>query len=822
MFHNAGIGDRVLANELLLAIQPRLEPLAASLFSRPKDALAWMAKLVARSVIHRRRYWNGQPLLAWILSHAPVRTGELPLWQLTSETQQVMGENCLWNDLVLNSAPLANDVWALAASVGWLEIEEAAAGAGCSPAEMAEKNHHLKKMIIAHCLGCASCEQQAVIESNEQQELNEALFRVAQRSLRAVLLNFSLRLQPGNHDLLSLVEEAIARESRARQLRLRMVEAGLIGLLALFAFLAGRYAGFPAERLVPSPIALATPASPDVFYYTVRANDSLENISARLQLPASAILTLNNLPAGSSLAPGQRLRLPYASLEQHLPSKLEFTPNPTATSLPADAPLDAFLQRAAHTTRLWQTLWADVQVIDYGPVGYYGPPQQVLRKQIWISQPDYVRIIYGPLLSLNQVESPRGALLQGEPEGSLTVSAGILFGQDFHNGATYRDLTNEILPDLDLQKLIFPKELPPGLSISETGQVAWVSGRLTRVLDAYNPFGGLLYRYWVDEQSGLVLRRREFSGADPGIALRDIIVTQLDLDVELPAEVFNPSHYPGDHFAQNYSGLLVPPGSSAPPLAEVGRSGHEPLPVRSAPPGYDPSVGRLSFQWSVSPTGNGAYQPSLELFSGGYFWGKVRFSEVVDQSAEGSSVPTAAALPSILTCKRSQDGRRLAFSMLPASSSMQKSIVLYILDLFNPFAAAPVFPDLSSLGDFAFSANGDRLAFFACRRNTQACAVYLSDLTMPGEEPLSLMVTSFADYFLWSPDSQQLGFLAAQGPESARSWNYVVLRLEDGAIVEQSSFDWRRLAPVEGSIASEWSKGSPVQAGGLDECATPP
>lgn len=825
MFHAAQVGDSELAQELLLAVWPRLEPLAACLFAEPKDAFAWIAKIVARAVIDRRRYWNHQSLMAWMLKHAPAQPRTTRLPQLTPDPQVIAGEYCLWDTLASRPTWQASEIWALAAIVGLLEIEEAAAGAGCSPVEMKKRYRHGQEEIVGHCLECANCKENALVGSSSSQDDPEAVFRAAQSSLRTVFGKISFHLTPGEINLAHLVDVAVAEERRSRNLRLRLAEASLIVLLAMLAFLAGRYAASNSQamRFEPAQQAPMTLASLDVFYYTVQANDSLENISARLHIPASEVLALNNLPAGSKLSPGQRLRLPYANLEQRPPQELEFTPFPTATDLPDDAPLDEILQRSSLTTQLWQTLWADVQVIDYGPVGYYGPPQQVSRKQVWISQPDHVRIIYGPLAGLNLQAGPlTGPLLVGEPDGSLAVSGGILFGQDFHNGATYRDLTTELLPDLDLQKLIFPKELPPGVNLFDSGEVGWVSGRRARVMDAYNPIGAVIYRYWIDEQYGLVLWRREFSGADPGIALRDIIVTRLAVDMKLPVEVFNPVIYRGDRFSQGYSGIPVSPFSAAPPIADVGNSGHEPLPTRSPPTGYDPSTGRLSFQWSFSSGGNGVYHPALELFAESYFLGKARFPEAISQAAQGSATVSSAILPSILICKRSPEGRRLAFSLLPASYSVQKSVQLYILDLFDPAATKSVFPEINSLGDFAFSADGSQLVFFACRQTSPSCAVFLTNLESPTAEPRNVMVVSFADYFLWSPDSQLIGFLAAQGSESSRSWSYVVVRLEDGEIVEQSDFNWRRLVPSEQSIAFAWSKGSPVQAGGLDECAAPP
>ncbi len=818
MFHDSQVSDAELAQAVLQTILPSLKPIAASLFSSPDESAHWIAVMVARAVNDRRRYWQNDSLLAWVLKHAPGLHGHRPLSALPPEAKLSVNDRCLWDVLRSKHVGQGWDVWAVAVAAGLLDPEDGAAGARCSTAEMAARAERLQIELLTHLQQCDVCG--GANAAAQQEDLKVLLDRV-RSSLASGFTSLAAFWQWDGY-LPALVKAALIRERRLHQWRIRVTETSLVVFLALAAFLAGRFAGdrsrVEMEANAPVPEIEATPG---FVSYTVRPGDSLENISVRLQMPALELLALNNLPAGATLVPGQRLRLPSASLVQRPPVILEITPGPTPPGLPEEAPVEALLVRAAQSTQLWQTLWADVQVIDYGPVGYYGPAQQVLRKQVWVSQPDYVRIIYGPLAGTDlQTGAPAGTPVTDDPDGTLVVSAGLLYGHDFNNGATYRDLTAELLPDLDLQKLFLPQDLPPGVNVFDRSQVEHVAGRPARVLDAYNPLGAVMYRYWVDEQYGMVLRRREFSGADPEVALRDIVVTRIVFDARLPAEIFNPEKYTGDRFALDYSGLPVSPLSTAPPIADAGRTGHEPLPGRAAPPGYDPSTGRLSFQWSIAPANSGAYLPGLELFADSYLLGKVVFPDAISQPQAGSRDVTGAILPSILICKRSPDGRRLAFSLFPASYAVQKSILLYTLDLLEPEKASSLVPDISQLGDFAFSADGSQLAYFACHKGGAACGVYLMNFNSSERLPHSLMAVNFADYFLWSPDGKSLGFLAAQGLD--RAWSYLVVRLEDGEIVEQGGFDWRRLIPQEGSMAAGWTEGSPVQAGGLDECAAPP
>ena len=46
--------------------------------------------------------------------------------------------------------------------------------------------------------------------------------------------------------------------------------------------------------------------------------------------------------------------------------------------------------------QLWQTLWGDFDLVLYGPAGYVGPPHAI-RAQFWLSQPDQIALLAGPV-----------------------------------------------------------------------------------------------------------------------------------------------------------------------------------------------------------------------------------------------------------------------------------------------------------------------------------------------------------------------------------------------------------------------------------------
>jgi hypothetical protein len=44
---------------------------------------------------------------------------------------------------------------------------------------------------------------------------------------------------------------------------------------------------------------------------------------------------------------------------------------------------------------LWKSLWADAQIVRYGPAGYLGP-LQVYRSQVWVEQPEQKMVLLRP------------------------------------------------------------------------------------------------------------------------------------------------------------------------------------------------------------------------------------------------------------------------------------------------------------------------------------------------------------------------------------------------------------------------------------------
>ena len=55
--------------------------------------------------------------------------------------------------------------------------------------------------------------------------------------------------------------------------------------------------------------------------------------------------------------------------------------------LTIDSSPATILERVRNSPRLWGSLWADYQMVYYGPQRYR-PPARAYRFQVWVSQPD--------------------------------------------------------------------------------------------------------------------------------------------------------------------------------------------------------------------------------------------------------------------------------------------------------------------------------------------------------------------------------------------------------------------------------------------------
>ena len=605
-----------------------------------------------------------------------------------------------------------------------------------------------------------------------------------------------------------------ADAQRRRQRRLisfsEIIWIGAAVLLALgLAWTSGRSMPQPEATPYPlnTPVPSPTPTQELVVSYFAQPGETLASIAAHTGVHLDELVRLNPNFIEEHVQRGQWVKLPAES-----PSSAP-TPVPPAASqlepLDSQASSETILHYLAASPAHWHTLWADVQVIRYGPPGYVGPPQ-AYRSQVWISQPGQSIQLIGPVA--------------GDPTYRfLTSGKFIYFSSRDSQYSWYSDSTGLLVSWSALPDLIFPYDSnwlkgPGSFKIVGDDKQA---GRAVVVADWIDQRGKRERRLWMDTLTGVILRQREFGGSDDQTVLADYVVSEVAFDADFPAGLFNPRQ-PNLAYAQDYRGQPVLSRAPQPAATWVPPQGHAPLPMVRLPSVFDPAHSRLTFQYPGASGGQDvqpAKSPIINLFADEFFLGKVQF-----------------AGPWNLECSRSPDGRRLAFTSKgsypqpgdPASSK---------LSWFNLSDLSVHHPQSEIIAsNFAFGPDSRRLAVFGYVHNygmsTVATKGGIEILdTDTGEEHWLLDLGS-ADSLVWNPDGERLALIGTD--QSSHGQEVMIVSASTGEIDYRAPYDpaiyrlpqdGQRLAPGFPSAdwpALGWGVSFPVEPGGLEACSAPP
>ncbi len=188
-------------------------------------------------------------------------------------------------------------------------------------------------------------------------------------------------------------------------------------------------------------------------------------------------------------------------------------------------------------------------------------------------------------------------------------------------------------------------------------------------------------------------------------------------------------------------------------------------------------------------------------------------------SAQKALLPDTGSL---LSCQRSPDLKWLAYILAPSTAPAVPPPGLYVSEASNiqsawPALAAPI--PIGAYGDYAFSPDSRRLAFFGCGSGGP-CGVFVLDLRTGART--RLLTTSYADYLLWSPDGRALALVSKQDTAAklaqvsgknlllneiyalSENWHYTVLDAATGEIQYERLFFWSQLAAPPNSPTHKW------------------
>jgi hypothetical protein len=444
--------------------------------------------------------------------------------------------------------------------------------------------------------------------------------------------------------------------------------------------------------------------------------------------------------------------------------------------------------RLTGSRRTWQNLWAEALVLDYGPAGYVGPPE-IQREQIWFNQPENIGILSGPA---------------GQHVArSYYQEGGVRYVRDLQEGSVRR-LERQPLSDFSmLARLLQPEswiESAVEISVQKIGLIAgqpvvWVS-----VID-----DDKFYRIALDRVKGVIMGMQQYD-PDTGLVYHEVVFTHIAYEPKPMLSIFDSGMLPTD-FVRDSSGLpLLPDEVELLPAVELSPP-RQALERISTGMELDFSKSELTFQW----------RSQGEMISEGVAFNGVKFVPVEIFAGEDFLGEALIANPWGLLCRRSPDGSKLALLEQPEAAPFPSGRLRW-LDLTQPvnqvFQLYGLLPEHREVGgDFAFSPDGNSLAFWGCWAEKEQCGIYIANLVTRAAPVL--WSTDYATSLQWSPDGRAVAFIR---------WflnELVVLDLDNYVIRHTENLrqeDRKALRPEEFA----WLADPVVEAGGLESCRMPP
>ncbi len=543
----------------------------------------------------------------------------------------------------------------------------------------------------------------------------------------------------------------------------------------------------PSPRLhTPFP----TPTSQGLFY-ELKPGENLSSVAARLGISAEALREFNRLPPDVHLMPGDRIALPQPTLMAN-PAPTPVTPVPQIEPPSTPASYSEILLALSRKSYSWNTLWMDAEILDYGPVGFVGPPE-ITRNQMWLSQAQFLDLV-GNLSGVPEVVflRNRNSLYAAQPAiGKVWFSK--------MQSLSSIGLMEDKLSGLFNMIFFNPQDEKADLRVTGSEVIA---GRDAWRVDQTDADGNLLSRFWMDTRTGFILRSQSFGGADHQTLLSEVRVTKINFDVDFTDQsMFDPSLPWRGGYARDYSG--APEFGKDTNISLEPAPGHEPLQYIPAFEGYDPALHQLAFQYPSNYKGDEA-QALVDIFSGKYYLGRILFGN-----------------PRTLICARSWDGNQIAY-VSQLSRDPGPDAQIHVINLRTLENITPDLPGSMAVSQFAFSPDSHNLAFFGYDSQFDPGGLYLMDSDSGRTTRLASLVD--ARSLVWSPDSNLLGLIGV--PDSQVQAEVIVLDVRNSGIIYSQPFDGSSnsssLHNGDNWPMEKWGVKFPVSMGGLQACINPP
>jgi hypothetical protein len=483
----------------------------------------------------------------------------------------------------------------------------------------------------------------------------------------------------------------------------------------------------------------------------------------------------------------------------------EFTPTPYGNTTSPSQPIrstnpltwlsspKSIQARMKESSSLWNTLFIDMQTIDYGPPSYIGASRNY-RTQAWVSQPGESIQLFG--------------LLSDEANSVYVLKNGRNYYLNPVTNATFTHIVasspESLIENAYLRQMIFPEvsrwtEAASTVRTFSTGQML---DRNILIVDWYNPYGGRESRLWLDSETGIVLRDQEFGGPDFDLLITDSSATELALDQSFPpARLTNSIREIGLTSSQTEAGqlqILQPTPTLA--ITPENRTALVPSPAYV---NLDLSASSLIFQFpfdmEITNVETSTAQIPAKLFANGFYVDEIKFG-----------------LPWMLRCERSPDGYRLAFNTGSDKTATPDDRLRWF-DLREPQKEYLPLDDLHTKA-FAFSNDGRQIAAFAAGESSALNGIYLVEIATGEAHQLISLTDGYS--IVWSPDDESLALIGTM--DSRTGFEVLIVHIRTGQIAFQAKLPVSLSAiPADWPIAN-WGIKFPQTNGGMEACAQAP
>jgi LysM repeat protein/DNA-directed RNA polymerase specialized sigma24 family protein len=527
--------------------------------------------------------------------------------------------------------------------------------------------------------------------------------------------------------------------------------------------------------------------------YTVQPGDSLDSIAHLFGMAVADLMRLNNLSADAGLRVGQSLKV-LTSPHVRLRGAQSTAELPTLPPLNANSTPREVIQRLTSSQSLWSNVWVEAQLILNGPAGYIGPPD-VTYEQAWVDNS-----------GRRSVELSGKSSIQ--PDSAYALSGSAASQIDRLTDQRQDFISNQLIKSEPLRAMLFPLNSDWLSSVESMviGQVTPYIGREALLVSVTNASDYLQAQLWIDVETGVILRELRYSGDRSQIQTADYSITKISYNNRLPQGLFNPQKRLAAGFSEDASGLKVKLENR--PTPTENSQAHQPFAAGLAPNGFNPALAQLYFRYAES-FDTEAVSAVVDVLAGGYSLGEAQFGN-----------------PWTTICARSPDGQKIAYVSQPADAQSADA-TLHWFDLQNVNLDQLVSEDLA-VDNFAFSYDGQKLAFFGRQAGQARGAIYIDDLQSGALQ--RLLDRNSANSLVWSPDGNFLAMTS--NPTMLGGQDALVVDVHDGNIVAHDRYNWRGdfsldpLNPDWPTFTWRSPKGTPVKfpvsMGGLEACVQPP